>query len=123
MTTRSNTTSPPTSMILLGKSFAAKLDWRCCRMVSESFPVVSKRSGRTKSKTMNTAMEEGSRKLGGPKDSTQKNETLLLSISSKKVFLKATTVLKSLPAYSRFGIIYTCTHPTHMHTDTYIQGT
>ena len=31
-----------------GKSSGVKLDWICCRMILEGFPVVNKRSARTK---------------------------------------------------------------------------
>ena len=86
MTTRSGTTSPATNTMLLGKSSGVKLDWRCCRMVSEGFPVVSERSGHTKSRKMNTGMEEGSRKLGGTRDSTQKNEIFAINLLHKRLF-------------------------------------
>ena len=55
-------------------------------------------------------MEEGSRKLGGPKDSTQKNETLLPSISSKKGFSK------SHHCGNEFTCLPTLQHYIHMHT-------
>ena len=59
---------------------------RCCRMVSEGFPVVSERSGHTKSRKMNTGMEEGSRKLGGTRDSTKKNEIFAINLLHKRLF-------------------------------------
>ena len=70
MTTPSGTTFPATNTMLLGRSYGVKLDWRCCRMAPEGFPVVSGRSGRTKSIMMSTGMVKGSRKLGGTRDST-----------------------------------------------------
>ena len=90
MTTPSGTTFPATNTMLLGRSYGVKLDWRCCGMAPEGFPAVSGRSGRTKSITMSTGMEEGSRKLGGTRDSTHKNETIFCQpISFKTGFFKS----------------------------------
>ena len=89
MMTPSGTTSPATNTMLLGRSYGVKLDWRCCRMAPEGFPAVSGRSGRTKSTMTSTGMEEGSRKLGGTRDSTHKNETIWPPISSKTGFFKS----------------------------------
>ena len=76
-----------------GKSSGVKLDWICCRMILEGFPVVNKRSARTKN--IMSKCREGSRKLRGTRDSTQKNDSFAINLLPQKAFLKS--VLNSSP--------------------------
>ena len=61
-----------------GKSSCVKLDWICCRMILEGFPVVKKRSARTKNLMLK--WREGSRKLRGTRGSTQKNDSFPINL-------------------------------------------
>ena len=76
-----------------GKSSGVKLDWICCRMILEGFPVVNKRSAHTKNLMLK--WREGSRKLRGTRDSTQKNDSFAINLLPPKAFLKS--VLNSSP--------------------------
>ena len=78
-----------------GKSSGVKLGWICCRMILEGFPVVNKRSAHTKNLMLK--WREGSRKLRGTRDSTQKYDSFVSISFPQKAFLKS--VLNSSPTY------------------------
>ena len=119
MTTQSGTTSAAISMMPQVKSSGVKPDSRCCGVGQEGSPVVKGRSAHTRNVTMNIGMEEGSRRHGGIRDSTQ-NETFLPSIyKSNPGFSKSHHSSKEFTVLGCFKFNHS-THPhsagTHHHT-------